>query len=39
MGASFRNIGEIVELTGCDKLTISPKLLDELKKANSSLIK
>lgn len=31
MGASFRNIGEILELAGCDLLTISPNLLDELK--------
>ncbi|KAJ1024733.1 hypothetical protein NDA16_002773 [Ustilago loliicola] len=31
MGASFRNIGEILELAGCDFLTISPKLLEELK--------
>jgi transaldolase len=31
MGASFRNIGEIQALAGCDKLTISPKLLEELK--------
>lgn len=31
MGASFRNKGEILALAGCDKLTISPKLLDELK--------
>jgi transaldolase len=31
MGASFRNIGEITELAGCDLLTISPKLLEELK--------
>jgi transaldolase len=30
MGASFRNIGEIKELAGCDLLTISPKLLAEL---------
>lgn len=30
MGASFRNTGEIVELAGCDRLTISPQLLDEL---------
>lgn len=34
MGASFRNIGEIRALAGCDLLTISPKLLEEL--ANSS---
>ena len=30
MGASFRNLGEITELAGCDLLTISPKLLGEL---------
>jgi len=30
MGASFRNIGEITELAGCDLLTISPPLLGEL---------
>jgi len=30
MGASFRNSGEILELAGCDRLTISPQLLDEL---------
>merc|ERR1712243_521471 len=31
MGASFRNIQEIKDLNGCDLLTISPKLLNELK--------
>ncbi len=30
MGASFRNTGEITELAGCDLLTISPNLLEEL---------
>lgn len=30
MGASFRNIGEILELAGCDRLTIAPQLLAEL---------
>jgi transaldolase len=30
MGASFRNVGEITELAGCDLLTIAPKLLSEL---------
>ena len=30
MGASFRNIGEILALAGCDRLTISPQLMDEL---------
>src|SRR5207245_2198830 len=34
MGASFRNKGEILELAGCDLLTISPQLLAELKKNN-----
>lgn len=37
MGASFRNIGEITELAGCDLLTISPKLLDELKSTDADL--
>jgi transaldolase len=37
MGASFRNIGEITELAGCDLLTISPDLLDELHKADGTL--
>jgi len=34
MGASFRNIGEIKALAGCDLLTISPKLLEELDSSN-----
>lgn len=34
MGASFRNKGEVLELAGCDALTISPKLLGELKASN-----
>jgi transaldolase len=37
MGASFRNMGEITELAGCDLLTISPQLLDELSKATGAL--
>ena len=37
MGASFRNIGEITELAGCDLLTISPELLDELHKTEGNL--
>jgi transaldolase len=37
MGASFRNIGEIVELAGCDLLTIAPNLLAELSKAEGKL--
>jgi transaldolase len=39
MGASFRNIGEICELAGCDLLTISPKLLDELETTEGTLTK
>ncbi len=37
MGASFRNIGEITELAGCDLLTISPGLLDELQSTEGNL--
>jgi transaldolase len=37
MGASFRNIGEIIELAGCDLLTISPKLLDQLQSTEEVL--
>jgi len=37
MGASFRNTGEIAELAGCDRLTISPALLEELDNAQGQL--
>ncbi len=37
MGASFRNIGEIVELAGCDLLTIAPALLAELQSTEGDL--
>ncbi|MCW9710471.1 transaldolase [Avibacterium sp. 21-586] len=37
MGASFRNIGEITELAGCDRLTIAPTLLKELQESNADL--
>lgn len=37
MGASFRNTGEILELAGCDLLTISPQLLGELKASTASV--
>jgi transaldolase len=37
MGASFRNIGEITELAGCDLLTIAPNLLAELEKTTGEL--
>jgi transaldolase len=39
MGASFRNVGEITELAGCDLLTIAPKLLDELQGTTGTLPK
>lgn len=35
MGASFRNIGQILELAGCDLLTISPDLLEKLQNSDS----
>lgn len=35
MGASFRNVDQIIELAGCDYLTISPDLLNELKSSES----
>ncbi|HDI3145739.1 TPA: transaldolase [Vibrio cholerae] len=38
MGASFRNIGEILELAGCDRLTIAPSLLAELEAAEGELV-
>ena len=37
MGASFRNLGEILELAGCDLLTISPNLLEELKSMDEAV--
>lgn len=37
MGASFRNTGEIQALAGCDRLTISPQLLEELSLSNEAL--
>src|SRR6202049_648655 len=33
MGASFRNVGQIIELAGCDALTISPELMKELSES------
>ncbi|GAB2191063.1 transaldolase [Sessilibacter sp. MAH1] len=38
MGASFRNISEIEELAGCDRLTISPQLLAELEADTGALV-
>ena len=37
MGASFRNVGQIIELAGCDLLTISPKLLEKLQNDESPI--
>jgi len=37
MGASFRNVGEILHLAGCDLLTISPTLLEEMQKTAGTL--
>jgi transaldolase len=37
MGASFRNVGEILELAGCDLLTISPSLMEEMTKTNGAV--
>ena len=39
MGASFRNMGQILELAGCDLLTISPNLLAELKASTGPVAK
>lgn len=39
MGASFRNKGEIEQLAGCDRLTISPQLLDELANDTGPLVR
>ncbi len=39
MGASFRNVGQIMGLAGCDLLTISPELLAQLQSSEASLVK
>jgi len=39
MGASFRNLDEIIELAGCDLLTISPALLDQLRHTEGELVR
>ena len=38
MGASFRNTGEILALAGCDRLTISPDLMDKLANSNEPVV-
>jgi transaldolase len=35
MGASFRNVAEVLELAGCDRLTISPQLMEELEQSSA----
>jgi transaldolase len=39
MGASFRNTGQVLALAGCDRLTISPALLEELSKDQGVLVR
>jgi transaldolase len=39
MGASFRRVEQIVQLTGCDLLTISPELLEELEKRDGEVVR
>ncbi|WP_010130084.1 transaldolase [Haemophilus sputorum] len=39
MGASFRNVGEITELAGCDRLTIAPPLLKALQESKTALVR
>jgi transaldolase len=39
MGASFRNIDEIIELAGCDLLTISPALMEQLRHQEGPLVR
>jgi transaldolase len=39
MGASFRNTGEIIELAGCDRLTIGPSLLEEMAASNTPVVR
>ncbi|QYJ98686.1 transaldolase [Shewanella alkalitolerans] len=38
MGASFRNTGEIIELAGCDRLTIGPALLEEMANSDTPVV-
>ena len=39
MGASFRNLDEVLALAGCDRLTISPNLLQELEETSGTLVR
>lgn len=39
MGASFRNTGEIIELAGCDRLTIGPALLEEMANSQTPVVR
>jgi len=39
MGASFRNIGQVLGLAGCDLLTISPELLQQLAQSQDAVVR
>jgi transaldolase len=39
MGASFRNVGELIALAGCDRLTVSPNLLQDLAATEGALVR
>jgi len=39
MGASFRSVGEILEIAGCDRLTIAPQLLQALEDSHSEIVR
>ena len=39
MGASFRNTGQIIELAGCDLLTIGPDLLEQLQNTEGDVVR
>lgn len=39
MGASFRNVGELIALAGCDRLTVSPNLLQDLAATEGTLVR
>ncbi len=39
MGASFRNTGELIALAGCDRLTVSPNLLQDLAATEGTLVR
>ena len=38
MGASFRNVSELIELAGCDRLTIAPSILKQMQESNEKVV-